>query len=232
MWSIRRARAKTCCVEENCCYDVFWWNLRVCTWNTSSSHTLGMLFCMHRHCRKEQPPQRPCKKWKSIIIFLIEFHYIRSSLHNKFDLKSNADKYWSHKVQVGWDGKPISQSWLERWHFSPMNFPNQLIHNNINFHIWTRRQPECVIYPPTDDVQGVKEGQPDQQLKSKMSCCKPTEKQRKNNWKEKCHVASQLKSNWKETENQLKTNWKPTEKQMKKMPCRKTTEKQLTEKQL
>ena len=128
VWSIRRARAKTCCVEENCCYDVFWWNLRVCiwVWSTSSSHALGMLFCMHRHCRKEQPPQRPCKKWKSIIIFLIEFHYIRSSLHNKFDLKSNADKYWA--------GKPSSQFWLQRWHCSPMNFPNQLIHDTVNFH--------------------------------------------------------------------------------------------------
>ena len=62
------------------------------------------------------------------------------------------------------------------------------------------------------------------------------------NWKAKCHVANQLKSNgkttekknamlqanWKATEKKQKTNWKPTEKQMKKMPCRKTTEKQLT----
>ena len=29
-------------------------------------------------------------------------------------------------------------------------------------------QPECVIYPPTDDVQRVKEGKSDQQLQSKI----------------------------------------------------------------
>ena len=56
----------------------------------------------------------------------------------------------------------------------------------------TRRQPECVIYPPTDDVQGVKECQADQQLKRKMPCCKPNEMQLKRNRKE---TANQLKSN-------------------------------------